>query len=110
MNKTQIFDKMTDSPLKSIQQSERQVKFVSYLNTVFLTLITGLAMLIFITVSTLRKEISSTQQAMIRFQVIQDHNTVQIDDVDARVKILEITNLQDIKNWIDLNYVRKPQK
>jgi hypothetical protein len=98
------------SSLRSIENSEKKVQVLQYVNTAILTFIGTVAMIIFIVVTNVRREQIQFQNQMIRFQVMQDHNTVQIDEVDARVKILEITKLEEIKVWIDANYIRKAQK
>ena len=98
------------SSLSKIVDNEKRLSFTQYLNTVLLTVVGVIAMIIFLSLRDLKQEIVRNSETMIKFQVLQDHNTQQIDDVDARVKILEINNTQDIKNWIDMNYVRKAQK
>ncbi len=88
-----------------------------YINTALLTLIGVFALLIFNSVSNIRKdqtqfatELSKFSTELVRIKTIQDINTSAIKDIDTRVTTLERNYLDYIKSWTDLNYVRKPQK
>ncbi len=84
--------------------------FLKYINTGLLTLIFGFAMMIFITVNTLKNDNLTTQKELLRLKTIQDINSDRIRSSEKRLEILETIQIETIKTWIDQNYVRRPQK
>jgi Tfp pilus assembly protein PilN len=98
---------MSESNGGAILEAEKKVQFLQYVNTAILTFIATIAMIIFISIRDMKTHQESTLMQLTKFQVLQDHNTQQLDDVDARVKVLEISNQVEFKNWVDNNFVRK---
>lgn len=92
------------------EESDKRVKFLQYVNTGLLSLILGIAAMI----SVQMRHVNETQTIMtaeiLRIKTVQDINTANISILDTRVKTLELGFTQDLKNWVDLNYVRKAQK
>jgi hypothetical protein len=66
--------------------------------------------MIFITVVNIRDVQVDQKAEMLRLKTIQDINVSAIKSVESRVSTLELNYLDYIKNWVDQNYVRKPQK
>jgi hypothetical protein len=89
---------------------EKRNSFLQYINTGILTLIAIFATMIFITVGNIRDVQVDQKAEMLRLKTIQDINVSAIKSVESRVSTLELNYLDYIKNWVDQNYVRKPQK
>jgi hypothetical protein len=106
-----------ETTLQKIDQSEKQVKFLQYINTAILTFIGTVAMIMFLTMADIKK--SQIQGAamheefgkeLLRLKTVQDINVASVKDLNQRVTTLEMNYLDYVKNWVDQNYVRKPQK
>jgi hypothetical protein len=99
------------------EQNSNRVKFLQYLNTIILTVIGIFAIMIFTTVRSVRQDqtlLKATQEEygkeLLRLKTVQDINVAAIKDVASRISTLELNYLDYIKNWVDANYLRKPQK
>jgi hypothetical protein len=93
-----------------INQTEKRISFMQYLNTVILTCIGIVTMIIFLTLNGIRNEQVEFGKELLRLKTVQDINVKNIENVDKRVTTLELNYLDYIKNWVDQNYQRKPQK
>lgn len=89
---------------------DKRLSFVQNLNTIILTVIAILAMIIFLTVSGVKKSQEEASKELIRMKTVQDINVAAIKEVGSRVTTLELNYMEYIKSWVDANYVRKPQK
>jgi hypothetical protein len=96
---------------------EKRMQFLQYLNTVILTMTLSLAGFIYANITGVKKEqekmtISQNEfgKEILRIKTLQDINTAAIADIDGRVDKLELNFLDYIKNWVDQNYMRKPQQ
>ena len=78
--------------------------FFRNINTIILTIIGVLATIITISVNDIRNRQIRVGEEMVRIKTIQDENTLKINTH------LLINISEDIKGWVDQNYVRKPQK
>jgi hypothetical protein len=90
--------------------TDKRVSFLQYLNTVILTAILGMATIISINVSKVRTDQETQAKELVSIKTIQDANTLSIQILNSRVSALEIYNQTMIKQWVDDNYVRLPQK
>jgi uncharacterized membrane protein len=88
---------------------EKRNVWLQYINTGILSAIFGFAMMIFISLNNIKSQQLTMMEKVIKLEVTQLHNVSQVDDVDARVKILEINFTNELKIWVDENYVRKTQ-
>ena len=88
----------------------RYETFLKYINTGLLTLIFGFAMMIFVTVNTLKLDNLNTQKELLRLKTIQDIDSERIKANEKRLDALETFQSEAIKVWVDQNYVRRPQK
>ena len=102
---------------KDKQMGERTNKFLQYINTALLSLILGVASMTSVKMTRFNNELKQVQIAQevmksedTRLKTIQDINTISLTNLDTRVTTLEIGYVESIKNWVDLNYMRKPQK
>jgi len=95
---------MTENNQKS------KLSFLQYVNTVILTAIGIIAALIFTTISDVRKNQGEFSKDIIRITTIQETNRDNIEKLDVRVKALELNYVTTLKDWIDANYIRKPQR
>ena len=92
------------------EESDKRVRFLQYINTGLLTLILAVssfigAQLISVTASQSRQDVE-----LLRIKTVQDYNSIAVSSLDIRVKTLEVNWSSELKNWVDDNYVRKPQK
>lgn len=92
------------------EESDKRVRLLQYINTFILTAILGMSTMAAVQLTQVKDTQSELQAEVLRIKTIQDINTTNISILDSRVKILEINATADLKNWVDLNYVRKPQK
>jgi hypothetical protein len=92
------------------EKQQERVSYLQYLNTFLLTLICGFSIM---AASTL-KDVSDKQEKfgieLIRMKTIQEGDLSLGADVSERLRAVETGSFNDIKSWVDLNYVRKPQK
>ena len=84
--------------------------WLKYANTVLLAVIMSLSVLAFAKITTIHNSQEATAQKMVEVSVKQEVMIDKVIDLDARVKVLEINYMNEIKTWVDANYVRKPQK
>jgi hypothetical protein len=91
------------------EKVDKRVAWLQYLNTGLLTLILGFAMMISSTVATLNKRQSDSEKEDLRLKTIQDMNVKNVDELYKRVTTLEVKYIEDIKGWVEFNYIRKPQ-
>jgi len=94
--------------IKEIEK--KQVEWLKYINTGLLTIILGTLMLIFNSQTSLHEAMESQKLDIAKLSVTQTQNVQNVTQLQTRVTALETENLQELKQWIDDNYVRKPQK
>jgi hypothetical protein len=91
------------------EESDKRVRFLQYINTGLLTLILGIASMLSVQFSRTHEMQTIQTAELLRIKTVQDINTTNIGILDSRVKTLEIGYSQDLKNWVELNFVRRPQ-
>ena len=96
--------------IKCTEKADKKINFFQYINTVILTIIGIVAIMIFISNTNIRKSQQETSIELIRMKTIQDINTANIMSVDKRVTALEINSVDYIKTWIEDNFIRKTSK
>jgi hypothetical protein len=89
---------------------DKRVTMLQYINTGILSLILGLASMIAVQLTSVKNNQATQQTEITRIKTIQDINTANISILDTRVKVLELNYTGIIKEWVDENYVRKPQR
>jgi hypothetical protein len=89
---------------------DKRVTMLQYINTGILSLILGIATMISVQLSHIKEDQSVMQAELLRLKTVQDINVANVSTLSGKVQALEIGYAQDLKNWVDLNYVRKPQK
>ena len=85
-------------------------EWLKYVNTLLLAVIMSLSVLAFAKITTIHNTQEATGNKVIEVVTKQNELMRKVDDLDARVKVLEINYMNEIKTWVDANYVRKPQK
>ena len=70
----------------------------------------SLSVLAFAKITTIHKSQEDDGKKIVEVVTKQIELMRKVDDLDARVKVLEINYMNEIKTWVDANYVRKPQK
>ena len=91
------------------EEVDKRVHFLQYVNTTILTLIFGVAIMIFTTVTNVKNTQQGAGQELVRLKAVQDINITNVDKLSSRVNMLETNYVESLKNWIDANYIRKPQ-
>lgn len=95
--------------MTEIKEEEKRIDYLKFFNTALLSLISIVAVMIFSTVTGV-KEYQSVQAAeMVRLKTVQDINVSNVDKLNSRVVALEYDRNTQIQNWVEQNYVRKPQ-
>ena len=85
-------------------------EYLKYINTILLAIIMSLSVLAFNKIAQVHNSQEATGDKVIEVVTKQNELMRKVDDLDARVKVLEINYMNEIKTWVDANYVRKPQK
>jgi len=85
-------------------------EYLKYINTVLLAIIMSLSVLAFAKIGAIHNSQEADSKVLIEVTTNQVAVMRKVDDLDARVKVLEINYMNEIKTWVDANYVRKPQK
>jgi hypothetical protein len=88
----------------------KQIDWLKFINTFILSVIAIFTIISFNMLATIQKENTTTKIELVRLKTIQDENTNKITVLTSRVNILENENANALKQWVDDNYVRKPQK
>ena len=73
------------------------------IQTILLSVVCGLAVLIF-------SNQSQTGNELVRLKTIQDINVSNLDKMNTRVITLERDNIAVLQKWVEDNYLRKPQQ
>lgn len=93
----------------TIKDEERKISFLQYLNTIILTVIAIVAVVIWSSVNDVKKEQVDFKAELLRIKTIQDINTTNIGSINGRVSALESETFTKYQEWVDENYIRKPQ-
>lgn len=88
---------------------DKRVTMLQYINTGILSLILGLATMIAMQLSTIKSNQAATQAELVRLRTVQDRNVNDVNSLDKRVVVLELNYTQDLKNWVEDNFIRRPQ-
>ena len=96
--------------IKCTEKADKKINFFQYVNTIILTIIGIVAIMIFISNTNIRRSQTETGIELIRMKTIQDINTSNINLIDKRLTVMEINSVDYIKNWIEDNFVRKSVK
>lgn len=92
------------------EQNRERLSFLQYLNTTILTIIGIITMVIFLMLNNIKKDQVDFAKELLRLKTVQDINVNNVVSIEKRVTNLELNYFDYIKNWIDENYIRKPQK
>jgi hypothetical protein len=99
----------SNNTVNSNSSADKRTQMLQYLNTFILTCILGFAVMIFTTLTTVKKDNVEAQKELLRIKTVQDYNSSAIVKLNDRVDDLELLRDQAIRDWVDKNYVRKPQ-
>jgi hypothetical protein len=90
--------------------AEKRSNFFQVVISIILTVIAILATFISISVAEIRNEQVNTATELMRIKTVQDVNTANIGTLNTRLSVLEHDYMTYIQEWVEANYVRKPQK
>lgn len=82
---------------------------LQYLNTGLLTLICGFSVMAAATLSDVRNRQEEVGKELVRMKTVQDQNVENVKEISSRVYTIELDGDENIKSWVDQNYLRKPQ-
>jgi allophanate hydrolase subunit 1 len=91
------------------EASDKRVALLQYINTGILTLILAIASMTASLLINVNKAQSAQDASIVKLQTVQENNVNKVKEIDARVTRLEINYIEDLKTWIEANYIRKPQ-
>jgi hypothetical protein len=91
------------------EKINKRVTWLQYLNTGLISLVLGIAMMISSTVQALNNRQVESEKEDLRLKTVQDMNVKNVEDIDRRVLTLEGEYFDNLKAWVEANYVRKPQ-
>ena len=87
-----------------------KISFLQYLNTAILSIIAIISTIIILVLGDVSKNHQEFSKEMVRLKTVQDINTVNIKEVTNKVSNLELNYVDLLKQWVENNYVRKPQR
>lgn len=87
-----------------------KIKWLQYVNTFILAAVLGLVSINFSTLNTVKNDNIESQKELLRIKTVQDYNTANIKELQAKVNAIETYQQEIIKSWVDQNYIRKAQR
>jgi len=93
-----------------MENYKKQVDWLKYLNTSILSVILGFTILVSRSLSIVKEDNIETQKELLRLKTIQDIDVSSMKAVELRVGLLELNYTEELKKWVENNYIRKPQK
>lgn len=91
------------------EKSDRGVALLQYINTGILTLILAIAGMTSSLLIDVKREQTDFKVEITRQKTVQENNVYNIKDLDIRLSRLEINYIEDLKTWVETNYIRKSQ-
>jgi hypothetical protein len=91
------------------EKLDKRVSLLQYINTGLLTLILGIATMAASSMTTYNKEVTTMRVKQTEIETTQKVNVANVANLNTRVTVLELNSINDLKNWVDLNYVRRAQ-
>jgi len=86
---------------------KKTIDWLKYLNTLILTFIFGFTVMCFTSINSVKTIQVEQGKELVRLKTVQDTNVTQVAFLNSRVSSLELNQMETIKNWVDLNFVRK---
>ena len=92
------------------QTSDKLTRSLQFFNTAILTII-GIYLIISVrTINTIQTQQVESIKDRAEIRIKQDYNTNSVKSLDIRISAVETLNERIIKDWVELNFVRKNQK
>jgi hypothetical protein len=95
--------------MENTDAKDKRVQWLQYINTTLLTVVLALLAFNNATIYKINEKLIDADKESVRLKAVQDVNVRDIADIKTRVGILEITREDEMRKWIDDNYVRKAQ-
>lgn len=86
---------------------DRRVSFLQSLNTIILTIISIGLIILLMMVNTVRENQEQTAMEQGKMKVQQDINVININKHDDRIGALEQQKQNEMKAWVESNFIRK---
>ena len=91
-------------------KEDRKITGLQYFNTVLLTIISITLAILLGVVAEVRHNQEMTSIEIAKQKVTQEMNVTRITKLEDRTANLEKYNESTIKDWVEQNFVRRPQK
>jgi hypothetical protein len=92
------------------QTLDRRVSYLQFFNSAILTLIGIYLVVSFNSIQKVQAQQVDSIKDRAEIRIKQDINTANIKDLDVRISAVETLNERVIKDWVEINFVRKNQK
>ena len=96
---------------------DKRVDYLKYINTFGIAIVVAIAGYTSNDVNDVKIKVEAIQSVqavqaieMMRLKTVQDVNTVNIGNIHNRVFSLEVNSSEQMKEWTESNFVKKPQK
>ena len=96
-------------PILDESPEKKQIDFLKFLNTIILSSILGVLLLLFNTTNKVKSDQVIMSNIVITLTERQNANIKHIEEIEKRVSDLEDVRTEAIKNWVETYFVRKPQ-
>jgi len=94
----------------TLHYQEAKITFLNYLNTALLTAVCTVLMFVFSVVDKIKTGQEDSGREMARLKTIAEQTASEVTNLESRVRTLEKSNYTELQTWVELNYMRKPQR
>lgn len=96
--------------MTSLHDQDTRITFLNYLNTALLTAVCTVLMFVFTVVDKIKTGQEEGGREIARLKAIAEQTAGEVTTLESRVRILEKSNYTELQAWVELNYIRKPQR
>ena len=89
---------------------DKRFDYLRYINTILIAFILAFSVMCWNGIRNVKAIQETVGNELILIRERQNVNTTNIDFLDKRVTLIESNVVENLKQWIDENYIRKPQK
>lgn len=96
--------------MNALRDAEQKVAFLNYLNTFLLSVATAILTIVLIAVDNIKTGQENVAGEISRMKTVEEKTVEDVKDHDARIHALETTVVKETHDWVESNFVRKPQR
>ena len=89
---------------------DRRFDYLRYINTILIAFILAFSVMCWNGIRSVKSVQEENGKMMVLIQERQSINIQNIASVSLRVTAMETLQSENIKAWVELNFIRKPQK